>query len=222
MPRRADADGRRAVQGLLALRKTVAEHLEYNTKQGGIAVANNKAQHARSVAFLSVIVITVALTAIMALMLFRRIRGSLAQIQGSLEYVSRTLDLDHRAAVDRLDEIGLTAQSFNTLIERVAGTLRDVRRSTDSVGARGRADRRREHRPVLAHRTAGGLARGNRLEHGAIEHDRAPERRQRPQASSLAGNAAQVADQGNQAVKQMVETMGAISTSSGASPRSRT
>jgi methyl-accepting chemotaxis protein len=134
MPRRADADGRRAVQGLLALRKAVAEHLEYNTKQGGIAVANNKAQHARSVSISERDRHYRRPYGHHGADAVRRIRGSLAQIQGSLEYVSRTLDLDHRAAVDRLDEIGLTAQSFNTLIERVAGTLRDVRRSTDSVG----------------------------------------------------------------------------------------
>jgi methyl-accepting chemotaxis protein len=169
-----------------------------------------------------VIVITVALTAIMALMLFRRIRGSLAQIQGSLEYVSRTLDLDHRAAVDRLDEIGLTAQSFNTLIERVAGTLRDVRRSTDSVGvaaaqiAAGNTDlsSRTEQQAASLEETASSMEQLTTTVRQNADNAQ--------QASSLAGNAAQVADQGNQAVKQMVETMGAISTSSGASPRSRT
>ena len=200
----------------LALRKTVAEHLEYNTKQGGIAVENNKAQHARAVSIsLSVIVITVALTAIMALMLFRRIRGSLAQIQGSLEYVSRTLDLDHRAAVDRLDEIGLTAQSFNTLLERVAGTLRDVRRSTDSVGvaaaqiAAGNTDlsSRTEQQAASLEETASSMEQLSTTVRQNADNAQ--------QASSLAGNAAQVADQGNQAVNQMVETMGAISTSSG-------
>ncbi len=37
----------------------------------------------------------------------------------------------------------------------------------------------RQQRPVAAHRAAGGLARGNRLEHGAADQHGAPERRQR-------------------------------------------
>ncbi|MBV8273141.1 MAG: MCP four helix bundle domain-containing protein [Cupriavidus sp.] len=198
-----------------ALRKAIVDHIEYNAKLGADAVAYNKAQHTWSVrVFLTVIVVAIALTAFMALTLYRRISGSLAQIQGTLEHVSRTLDLDHRAPVDQLDEIGLTAKSFNALIDRVATTLRDVRQSTDSVGvaaaqiAAGNIDlsSRTEQQAASLEETASSMEELTATVRQNAENAR--------QASSLASNAALVADEGNHAVQQMVDTMGAISGSS--------
>jgi len=198
-----------------ALRKAIDDHLEYNTKLGADAVAYNKAQHAWAVrVFLIVIVLAVALTAFMALTLYRRISGSLAQIQGTLEHVNRTLDLDHRAPVGQLDEIGLTAKSFNALIDRVATTLREVRQSTDSVGvaaaqiAAGNIDlsSRTEQQAASLEETASSMEELTATVRQNAENAR--------QASSLASNAALVADEGNQSVQQMVDTMGAISSSS--------
>jgi methyl-accepting chemotaxis protein len=202
-------------QASSAVRKALDDHLEYNTKLGEEAVAHNKAQYQTSVRVFSVvIVLAVAITAFMAVGLYRRIRGSLAEIQGTLEHVSQSLDLDHRAPVDRLDEIGLTAQSFNALIERVAGTLREVRRSTDSVGvaaaqiAAGNVDlsTRTEQQAASLEETASSMEQLTATVRQNAENAR--------QASSLASNAAQVADEGNQSVQQMVDTMGAISSSS--------
>ena len=178
-------------------------------------MALNKAQHAWSVrVFLTVIVIAVLLTGFMALTLYRRIRSSLEEIQGTLAHVSNSLDLDHRAPVDQLDEIGLTAQSFNALIERVSTTLREVRRATDSVGvaaaqiAAGNVDlsSRTEQQAASLEETASSMEQLTATVRQNAENAR--------QASSLASNAAVVADEGNHAVQQMVDTMGAISGSS--------
>jgi len=198
-----------------ALRQALVDHIDYNAKLGADAVAYNKAQHAWSVrVFLTVIVVAIALTAFMALTLFRRIRGSLAQIQGALEHVNRTLDLNHRAPVGQLDEIGLTARSFNALIDRVATTLRDVRQSTDSVGvaaaqiAAGNIDlsSRTEQQAASLEETASSMEQLTATVRQNADNAR--------EASSLASNAALVADDGNRAVQQMVDTMGAISGSS--------
>ncbi|MEN7529936.1 MULTISPECIES: methyl-accepting chemotaxis protein [unclassified Cupriavidus] len=198
-----------------AVRKALDEHLEYNTKLGEQAVAHNKAQYDASVRlFWIVIVLATAVTAFLAYSLFQRIRTSLAEIQGTLEHVSQSLDLDHRAPVDRLDEIGLTARSFNTLIERVGGTLREVRRSTDSVSvaaaqiAAGNVDlsSRTEEQAASLEETASSMEQLTATVRQNAENAR--------QASSLASNAALVADEGNQVVQQMVDTMGAISGSS--------
>ncbi|WP_283205351.1 methyl-accepting chemotaxis protein [Cupriavidus pauculus] len=222
---RSRADDRATTQQMLssgdlnkassAVRKALDEHLEYNTKLGEQAVAFNKGEYHTSVrVFTIAIVIAVAMTAFLAFGLYRRIRVSLDEIQGTLEHVSKTLDLDHRAPVDRLDEIGLTAQSFNALIERVAGTLREVRRSTDSVSvaaaqiAAGNVDlsSRTEEQAASLEETASSMEQLTATVRQNAENAR--------QASSLASNAAVVADEGNQSVQQMVGTMGAISTSS--------
>jgi len=197
------------------VRKALDDHLEFNTKAGELAVEYNKSQYHASVrVFVIVIVVAVALVAFLAFSLFQRIRNSLTEIQGTLEHVSQSLDLDHRAPVDRLDEIGLTAQSFNALIERVAGTLREVRRSTDSVSvaaaqiAAGNVDlsSRTEEQAASLEQTASSMEELTATVRQNAENAR--------QASSLASNAALVADEGNQSVQQMVQTMGAISSSS--------
>ena len=222
---RSRADDRAATQQMLTsgelnkssstVRKALDEHLEYNTKLGEQAVAYNRDQYHMSVrVFTIVIVVAVALTAFLAFGLYRRIRGSLDEIQGTLEHVSKTLDLDHRAPVDRLDEIGLTARSFNELIERVAGTLREVRRSTDSVSvaaaqiAAGNVDlsSRTEEQAASLEETASSMEQLTATVRQNAENAR--------QASTLASNAALVADEGNHSVQQMVGTMGAISSSS--------
>jgi len=198
-----------------ALRKAIDTHVEYNTKMGDAAVAENKAQHTHVVRlFLLVIALVVGFIVFMAVSLYRRIKHSLADIQGTLEHVSQTLDLDHRAPVARMDEIGQTAHAFNALIERVAQTLREVRQSTDSVGvaagqiAAGNVDlsSRTEQQAASLEETASSMEELTTTVRQNAENAR--------QASSLAANAAEVADAGNQAVQQMVDTMGAISGSS--------
>ncbi|RZT38629.1 methyl-accepting chemotaxis protein [Cupriavidus agavae] len=198
-----------------AVRKALDDHLEYNTRLGDEAVARNTAQYDASVRlFWIVMVAAVAVTAFLAFSLYQRIRHSLAEIQGTLEHVSQSLDLDHRAPVDRLDEIGLTAQSFNTLIERVGGTLKEVRRSTDSVSvaaaqiAAGNVDlsSRTEEQAASLEETASSMEQLTATVRQNAENAR--------QAASLATNAALVADEGNQVVQQMVDTMGAITGSS--------
>ncbi len=203
------------LQTSVALRKAIDDHIEYNTRLGDEAVAANKAQHQWAVRVFSlVIVVAIALTGFMAIGLYRRIRTSLDEIQGTLSHVSTSLDLDCRAPVGRLDEVGLTAQSFNTLIERVSGTLREVRRSTDSVSvaaaqiAAGNVDlsSRTEQQAASLEETASSMEQLTATVRQNAENAR--------QASSLASNAALVADEGNHSVQQMVGTMGAISSSS--------
>jgi len=198
-----------------ALSKAIDTHVEYNTKMGDAAVAENKAQHTRVVRlFLIVMALVVGFIVFMAVSLYRRIKHSLGDIQGTLEHVSQTLDLDHRAPVARMDEIGQTAHAFNALIDRVAQTLREVRQSTDSVGvaagqiAAGNVDlsARTEQQAASLEETASSMEELTATVRQNAENAR--------QASALAANAAEVADAGNQAVQQMVDTMGAISGSS--------
>ncbi len=198
-----------------ALRKAIQEHLDYNAKLGDDAVAQSKATHAWTVrVFSAVIVAALLITGFMALSLYRRIRHSLDEIQQSLQHVSESLDLDHRAPVGRMDEIGRTAHAFNQLIGRVAQALREVRQSTDSVSvaasqiAAGNTDlsSRTEQQAASLEETASSME-----ELTATVRQNADNARQ---ASTLATSAAGVADQGGSAVQQMVETMGEISQSS--------
>ncbi|MGN5479262.1 hypothetical protein ACTMU2_26935 [Cupriavidus basilensis] len=61
---------------------------------------------------------------------------------------------------------------------RLTGAIGSIRGSADSDRRRGQADFRRQPRPVAPQRGTGGLAGGNRGQHGAAHQHRAPERRQ--------------------------------------------
>ncbi|WP_423195099.1 MULTISPECIES: methyl-accepting chemotaxis protein [unclassified Cupriavidus] len=198
-----------------ALRKAIDEHLAYNVKLGEQAVAENLAQHRWTVrVFLLVIAAAVLFLGAMAAALYRRIRGSLDDMQRTLEYVSESLDLDHRAPVGRLDEVGLTARAFNALVARVGHAMRDVRQSSESVSvaaaqiAAGNTDlsARTEQQAASLEETAASMEELTATVRQNAENAR--------QANALAANAATVADAGGHAVQRMVETMGAISGSS--------
>ncbi|WP_354681397.1 methyl-accepting chemotaxis protein [Cupriavidus plantarum] len=199
----------------IALRKAIDEHLAYNARLGADAVAENASQHRWSVrVFLIVIGVTALFLGAMAFTLYRRIHRSLNDIQRTLEYVSESLDLDRRAHVGRLDEIGLTAQAFNALIARVSHAMRDVRQSSESVGvaaaqiAAGNTDlsARTEQQAASLEETASSMEELTATVRQNAENAR--------QANALATSAADVADTGSLAVSEMVGTMGEISGSS--------
>ncbi|WP_458762724.1 methyl-accepting chemotaxis protein [Cupriavidus basilensis] len=199
----------------IALRKALDDHITYNGDLGDLAEKHNREQYTTAVrVFSAVIVVAVLVTGFLAATLYRRIHGSLAEIEETLEYVSDSLDLERRAPVGRLDEIGRTAAAFNRLLERVSAALREVRHSTDSVGvaarqiAAGNTDlsARTEQQAASLEQTASSMEELTTTVRQNAKNAR--------QASGLAGNAASVAEHGSTAVQQMVQTMGAISTSS--------
>ncbi|WP_454719704.1 MULTISPECIES: methyl-accepting chemotaxis protein [Cupriavidus] len=203
-------------QASLALRQALDAHIAYNSKLGEQAVADNRAQYRTAVqVFAALIAAAVLGTSVLAVTLYHRIRGSLAEIEQTLGYVSDSLDLARRAPVGRMDEIGRTAAAFNRLLERVGGAMREVRESTQSVGvaarqiAAGNTDlsARTEQQAASLEETASSMEELTTTVRQNADNAR--------QASGLAGDAASVAEQGSHAVQQVVQTMGAIAASSG-------
>ncbi|MGO4327936.1 methyl-accepting chemotaxis protein [Cupriavidus sp. 2TAF22] len=197
------------------LRAAINEHVAYNAGLGEEVVARNGAAYEAALKMFSVIIALAFATCVaMGYSLYRRIHGSLAEIEETLRYVSDSLDLDRRALVRHKDEIGRTAVAFNHLIERVASALRAVRMSTDSVStaaqqiAAGNADlsSRTEQQAASLEQSAASMEQLTATVRQNADNAR--------QASGLADNAADVAEHGATAVQQMVDTMGAISTSS--------
>lgn len=141
-----DADGARGmlIGGSLfvavkALRTAINEHVAYNAGLGEKLVSSNAKAYTLALAFFSAIIVCgFVVTGAMGYSLYRHIHVSLAEIEQTLHYVSKSLDLERRASVRNGDEIGRTAVAFNQLIERVASALREVRMSTDSVSTAAR------------------------------------------------------------------------------------
>lgn len=150
----------------------------------------------------------------MILVLARSLHRSLSSLQGSIEQISRTHDFTLCAPVHQRDEIGQTSEAFNGLVARVANALRDVLRTTESVGvatkqiAAGNTDlsARTEGQAASLEETAASMEQLTATVKQNAENAKT--------ASLLAGKASEVATNGHGVVESMVKTMGQISANS--------
>jgi methyl-accepting chemotaxis protein len=144
----------------------------------------------------------------------RSIGVSIDGIQKTLQEVSESMDLTRRAPVRRMDEIGLTAQAFNQLLDRVSGVIATVRNAAESVStaskeiAAGNADlsSRTEQQASSLEETASSMEELTSTVKQNADNAR--------QANGLANTASDVASKGGMVTSQVVETMAAINASS--------
>jgi methyl-accepting chemotaxis protein len=112
-------------------------HVAYNVQvTAGFLDANRRAYHAAATEAGIVMTAALLVTAALAVLLVRLIRGGLADIRGTLQHVSQSLDFSRRVALRRDDEIGQTAHAFNLLLERMQqnlGSLLDGARNVATV-----------------------------------------------------------------------------------------
>jgi len=198
-----------------AVKKSFDDHIAYNNKL--INDVRDESMAAYSFAFrllVSVVVLGVLITAVLAWQLFVTITGSLASIRNTLEEVSGSLDLTKKIKVERMDEIGHTATAFNKLLEQIAGVIETVRVSTSAVGAAsqqiaagtGDLSQRTSSQAAALEQTAASMEQLTSTVGQNADNAR--------QANQLARSASDVAAQGGSVVEQVVVTMGSINESS--------
>lgn len=144
----------------------------------------------------------------------RQVGLRIGGLQKSLQEVNETLDLTHRAPFGRPDEIGVTAQAFNRLMERVSDVIGTVHGAVESVAtaskeiASGNADlsSRTERQAASLQETATNMEELADAVQQNAENAR--------EAAMLAASASQTAIRGKQVVIQAINTMHEISESS--------
>lgn len=208
-------DGGAVTNGALKIDDVLGKHIAYNQKLSeDVRTENNLAyDHSFWVTIVSVAAAFVTAGS-MGLQLFRLITSGLNRMQRTFQHVSRTLDLTNKAHVERLDEIGLTAAAFNTLLARVAEVVGTARMSAGSVSvaskqiAAGNVDlsARTEEQAASLEETAASMEELTATVRQNTESAR--------QASTLALNATETSEKGNQVVERMVVTMSEITASS--------
>lgn len=142
------------------------------------------------------------------------IRRSLEAMRITMEKTSSSLDLTVRADSARKDEIGLTALSFNHLVERFANSLSEVSHSSYSVSAAsaqisaGNEDLsyRTEEQAASLEQTAASMAELSETVRQTAENTQL--------ASQLAKNARAISDNSSVRVKNLQDTMADIRNSS--------
>ena len=65
---------------------------------------------------------------------YRRVTGSLSAFRTTIADIANRLDFSQRARTNGNDEIAVTAKGFNSLIEKLQGSLRTMRSSAEQVG----------------------------------------------------------------------------------------
>jgi methyl-accepting chemotaxis protein len=190
-------------------------HISYNEKLSGSLRTANDAAYQQAMSLLAACcTVAIAVVAFMGLTLYRSITSGLSGIQRTFAHVSESLDLTHKATVDRMDEIGHVAAAFNSLLARFAGVIGDVRQTAGSVSiaskqiAAGNVDlsSRTEEQAASLEQTAASMEELTTTVQQNVESGR--------QAAELAQRAFEISDEGNRLVERMLATMAEITASS--------
>ncbi|MBT0571647.1 MCP four helix bundle domain-containing protein [Curvibacter sp. CHRR-16] len=198
-----------------AVKKGFDKHVEYNRKL--IEEVRHESQEAYDFAFntlIASVVLAIAITGVLGYSIHRNISTGLSSMQAGFEYIGQTLDLSRPLAIDRMDEIGQTANAFNQLRQRMIDVIHTVRSGSDSVTvaasqiAAGNTDlaSRTEEQASSLEQTAASLEQLTDAVRLNTDNAR--------QANQLVQETSQLASQGGNAVRQVVETMNSINVSS--------
>ncbi|WP_338764886.1 methyl-accepting chemotaxis protein [Massilia sp. METH4] len=159
------------------------------------------------------IIAGIALIVVACVTLVRAIMGPLREALEHFDAMSAG-DLSRRVDVKRHDEMGTLMKGLATMQQKLADTVRTVREGSSSIAvasneiADGNLDlsRRTEQQAASLEETASSLEELTSTVRQNADNAR--------QASDMAATASQVAQQGGQIVARVVDTMGAITTSS--------
>jgi methyl-accepting chemotaxis protein len=108
--------------------------LEYNYKIAVNYAEDNHNQYHETVWFLSIIIISaVAVITLFSWQILTYLKKGLRTLQESMATISETLNLTLRLNIDKNDELGMTAKSFNGLVEKIRGALASVKDASKEV-----------------------------------------------------------------------------------------
>ncbi|WP_250866328.1 methyl-accepting chemotaxis protein [Caballeronia sp. INSB1] len=200
----------------LAIQTAIEQHIARKVKGGELLREENREAYKTALlTLLGIIAVGTTISGGLALHLQRSIVRSLKGIQATLTNARETLDLTNEVRVERMDEVGETAEAFNALQNQVSQVIASVRQAADAVQIASREiasgnvnlSCRTEEQAASLEETASSMIHISET----AKENAANARR----ASLLAGNTSSLADEGNRAVIAMVQTMRDISHSSG-------
>jgi methyl-accepting chemotaxis protein len=192
----------------LAAETAVSGHIKYNKEIGDqLRIANNAAYAISVWVLIGVTLAATLFTVLLGWRLQQHIRGSLEGIQSTLGHAKDRLDLTCSVSVKRLDEVGYTATAFNDLQSSVRDAMLSVRDAARTVAAAsneiaaGNEDlsSRTEEQAASLEETAASL---NELT-DAVQKNAGSA----AHASSLATDTFRLAEEGDDAVAEMVDTI---------------
>jgi methyl-accepting chemotaxis protein len=192
----------------------MAKFRDYEIEQSNIAAADAHKGYDRSITLLCVLSgIGLLIGVVVAWLATRSITAPIGQAVRVAEAVA-SRDLTSRIEADRRDEVGQLLQALKRMNSNLVEVVSDIRGSTESVTvaskeiASGNTDlsARTEEQAASLEETASSMTQLTET----VKHNADNAR----QANALATRATHAADEGNDAVQGMVQTIGQISGSS--------
>jgi methyl-accepting chemotaxis protein len=120
----------------LAMQLTAAleAHQNYNNKLVDQMRSQNASDyHWAMTVFALIIGVAIALAGGLSFMLLREIRQRLETLRSHLTHVASELDFTDRIKIRRMDEIGLSAEAFNQLLDTLQGNLKSVKEGAITI-----------------------------------------------------------------------------------------
>lgn len=198
------------------LASDLAKQIDLNIRIGNDLKQTNREIYSKTIWLMSTaVILVIALLSFFAVKTIMNIRRSLLNIESTMMEVSDSLDLTRHADDSHHDEIGKTALAFNKLLAKFSETLSSVNSASLSVSsgssqiAAGNEDlsSRTEEQAASLEQTSSSMA--------ALSETVKNNSFSATEASTLADSANKLSAENGKSVKNMLETMEDIRTSSG-------
>ncbi|MBS1227362.1 MAG: methyl-accepting chemotaxis protein [Proteobacteria bacterium] len=114
--------------------QALEDHIAFNNKSAGELTQAALASAAQGMKItLTAIAIALLVVAVIGLTVAREIRFRMNRFRDTISGVAESLDFTVRIPIKRLDELGLSADAFNKLLDRLQGNLKSIAAGAASV-----------------------------------------------------------------------------------------
>ncbi|ALB63168.1 chemotaxis protein [Cronobacter condimenti 1330] len=128
------ADGGETATASVALSDSIKKMLAYNYEIAtNFAQENNKQYLSTFWLLIGIICTAVVITALSSYSILNYLKNGLNTLQGSMKHIGEHLDLTQRVDLDKKDELGSTATSFNHLLSKLHEVLSGVKAASAEV-----------------------------------------------------------------------------------------
>ncbi|WP_319244581.1 methyl-accepting chemotaxis protein [uncultured Propionivibrio sp.] len=117
-----------------SLAAAVSEHKRYNKQMADDFIRTAEASDERGTTIsMMLVVIALVIVGTLSYVVTREIRSRMTRLAELMRNVAETLDFTARVKITRMDELGMSGDAFNQLLDRMQTNLRDIAGHAKSV-----------------------------------------------------------------------------------------
>ncbi|WP_234081780.1 methyl-accepting chemotaxis protein [Azonexus sp. R2A61] len=197
--------------------ESLAKQFEAHIKLNSDAAAKNAADaqatyHSARIQMLIVALAVGAVAAVLGLLTFRHVAGSLNAMTNEFTRIERNLDFTTRIPVDGNDEVATASQAFNRLLDRLQGSLREVADKAHAVTeSAGRVSTASEQMSIASsHQSESASSMAATMEEMTVSINHVADRA--GEADELSRSSGRMAQEGTMVIGEAVSGIDSIAT----------